>query len=169
MNISSAIQQHYRKQSTLFISLDPDSIRHIFAKLATGDIVRGNLWNPFTSRYKFKLRWDGNTAHLDGPTGPKMIPLITEITIEPSIRRDVTTLNLVMNLSIRYINTSLILTLILAALTLCLPSQFLGKVVIVLFWVMMFYGLSWMYFFHSRSLILKCLPEELSTVDRYAR
>jgi hypothetical protein len=166
MNISFAIQKHYYKRSTLLIPSSIDSVRHIFAKLATVGIVRGNRWNLFDPHYKLKVRWDGNIACLDGPYGAKMLPLTTQVTLQPSMSRDRTTLDLAMQLSIRYINTSLLVTSLLAICTLCLQLKFPDKSLVFLFWVMMLYGLSWMYLFYSSSIIRKCLSEELSTIDR---
>ncbi|WP_310481983.1 hypothetical protein [Chamaesiphon sp. VAR_48_metabat_403] len=165
MNIISAIQKHYYKRSSLLIPLSIDSVCHVFAKLATVGIVRGNRWNPFAPYYKLKVRWDGNIACLDGPYGAKMVPLTTQITIEPSMSRDRTMLDLTMQLSIRYINTSLLVTSLLAIFTICLQLKFPDKLIIFLFWVMMLYGLTWMYLFYSSNIIHKCLAEELSNVD----
>ncbi len=166
MNIISAIQKHYYKRSSLLIPSSIDSVRHIFGNLATVGIVRGNRWNPFDPYYKLKVRWDGNIACLDGPYGAKMVPLTTQVTLQPPTSRDRTTLDLAMQLSIRYISTSLLVTLLLAIFTLCLQLKSPDKLIIFLFWLIMLYGLTWIYLFYSSNIIHKCLSEELSTIDR---
>jgi hypothetical protein len=166
MNISSAIQKHYHKQSVLLIPSSIDSIRHTFAKLSNVGIVRGNRWNLFAPYYKLEVRWDGNTANLDGPYGAKMLPLTTKITFQPSMSRDCTRLCLSMRLSIKYINISLAIISLLATLTLCLSSKSLEKSIVFLVGVIVcVYGISWLYFFYSSNLILKCLPKEFQSVD----
>jgi hypothetical protein len=167
MNIISAIQKHYSKQSNLLIPSSVDSVRHIFAKLATEGIVRGNRWNPFDPYFKLKIRWDGDIACLDGPYGAKMAPLMTQVTIQPSMSRDRTTLDLIMQFSIRYINISLLVASFLIILTLCLQLKSPDRSIIFLLWVtILLYGVNWMYLFYSSNIILKCLEKELSSSDR---
>ena len=166
MKITAAIQQHYHKQSILLIPSPIDSVRHIFKKLTPLGIVRGNRWNPVKPYYKLKVRWDGNTAYLDGPYGLKMVPLITQVNLQPAMSRDRTTLNLVMKLPIRYINISLLITSLLAICALLVQLKHPEKFMLFLFWVVMLYGLTWMYLLYSSNIILKCLSEELSTIDR---
>jgi hypothetical protein len=167
MNISSILQQHYRKESTLLIPLDPDSIRHTFAKLSTGDIVRGNFWNPFTSRYKLKLRWDGNTASISGPTGPKMVPLITEITIGSSIDRYQTTIYLAIQCPSKFLNIYFTMMLVCCAFIFCIPSH-LNKLLLTGMCGVIFYGYAWIQFSYSNRIIMGFLSKEFSTIDRYS-
>jgi hypothetical protein len=166
MNISSVIQKHYHKRSILLVPVSIDCVRHTFVKLSTVGIIRGNLWNPFMLHYKFKVRWDGNTAHLDGPYGAKMVPLLTKIILQPSMSRDCTTLDLTMQLSILSIDISLISAFLLSIFTLCLPSKSPDKLIIFLGAIVILYGFSWIYFLYSSNLILNCLPDEFSSIDR---
>jgi hypothetical protein len=166
MSISSAIQKHYHQKTTLSIDNSLDTVRHTFAKLETTDIVCGDLFNPFTSRYKLKIRCNGDIVYIDGPFGLKLSPLITKIAIEPSMSRNCTILNLVMQFPIEYINIHLITTVILCVLTLCLQSTPLGKLAIVLFYAIFSHIFALMYFKYSSKIILKYLRHELLAVDR---
>jgi hypothetical protein len=50
MSISSTLQKHYHKKTTLSIDNSLDLVRNIFVKLATTDIVCGHLlftWSHF--------------------------------------------------------------------------------------------------------------------------
>jgi hypothetical protein len=169
MSISAAIQKHYQRESTLLIPLAIDSVRHTFVRFSTIGIERGTFWSPLAPYYRLNVQWDGNIAHLDGPNGMKVIPLTTKATLQPSMSRDCTTLNLSMQLPLKYIGTSLTVLLLITTFSLCLPVKYPDKLIIFLFWILMFYGLSWLHFFYSSNLILKCLSEEFLIVDRDAR
>jgi hypothetical protein len=163
MNISSTIQQHYRREKILLIDNSLDAVRDKFVQLSMTDIVCGHLFNPFTSRYKLKVLCDGDTICIDGPYGMKMTPLVTKITLQPSMSRNDTTLNLAIQFPIQYINNLLIVTLILCTMTLLLPD----KILITIFILVMCYVLSWVYFSYSSKIILEFLLRELSIVDQY--
>ena len=166
MNITAAIQKHYHKRSIILIPASIDAVRHTFVKLSTVGIVSGNRWNPFTPHYQLKVRWDGNTARLDGPYGSKMVPLITTATLQPSMSRDCTTIDLVMQLSIQSIDIGLVSAFLLSIFTLFLPSKSPDKLILFLLVVIILYGFSWVYFLYSSNLIIKCLPAAFSSIDR---
>lgn len=162
MNIRSAIQQHYRREKILSIDNSLNIVRAKFGQLSITDIVCGHLFNPFTSRYKLKVRCDGEKIWIDGPYGLKMMPLVTKIVLQPSTSRNSVTLNLTIQFPIKYINNLLIVTSILCAMTLFLPD----KILITIFILMMSYLLSWLYFNYSTKIVLEFLARELASVDR---
>lgn len=166
MNISSAIQKHYRREKILAIDNSIEAVRDRFAKLATKNIVCGHFLNPFTSRYKFKFRCDGNNFDLEGPYGMKMMLLITRITFQPSMLRDCTTLNLVMQIPNKGINITLVIVAGLCALGIYATDTLFFKSIVILFFIAGLYGYSWMYFNHSSDIIVKYLSQELAAVDR---
>jgi hypothetical protein len=153
MNISSALQKHYRQEKILSIDHSIDAVRGKFIRLSMTDLIFGHLFNPFTSRYKLKIRYDGDTIWIDGPYGLKLIPLTTRITLQPSLSRNGTTLNLAIQFPIKYINNLLIVTLILCVMTLLLPD----KILITIFVLVMSYIFSWVHFNHSSKIILEFL------------
>jgi hypothetical protein len=162
MNIRSAIQQHYRREKILSIDNSLNIVRAKFGQLSITDIVCGHLFNPFTSRYKLKVRCDGEKIWIDGPYGLKMMPLVTKIVLQPSTSRNSVTLNLTIQFPIKYINNLLIVTSILCAMTLFLPD----KILITIFILVMSYLLSWLYFNYSTKIVLEFLARELASVDR---
>jgi hypothetical protein len=168
MNIITAIQKHYRQETTLSIDNSIESVRSIFAKLAVTGITHGNRWNPLNPRYQFKVQWDGQTAHLDGPSGSKMSRLVTRITLQPAILRDTTIINLTIQFSVKDIKIGIIsVVLIFAFLCFCATFKSLPILCLILSFSMIgIYTYPWLYFIYSRNIILKCLPEELSAFDR---
>jgi hypothetical protein len=164
MNIITAIQKHYRQETTLSINNSIESVRSNFAKLAITGITHGNRWNPLNPGYQFKVQWDGQTAHLDGPYGLKMSRLVTRITLQPAILRDATTINLTIQFPIKDIKIGFISAiLIFVFLCFCATFKSLPTLCLILsFGVMGIYGYTWMYFIYSRNIILKCLPEKIS-------
>jgi hypothetical protein len=167
MNISSVIQKHYHRDETLLIYNSIDAVRSNFAKLAMTGIVHGNRWNPFTTFYKFKVRWDGNAAYLDGPYGMKMSRLVTKITLQPSINRDLTTLDLSIEFSLRDINIWLIFMLFSVLLICFISGSLFTKLIFLVIIEVFSYGLGWVYFYYSMNIVLECLPRELSTVVKF--
>ncbi len=164
MNIITAIQKHYRQETTLSINNSIESVRSSFVKLAETGINHGNRWNPIIPGYKFKMQWDGQIAYLDGPYGWKMSRLITKITLQPAILRDATTINLLIQFPIKDIKLGFISSiLIFGFLIFCAAfKSLLTLFLIPSFGVMAIYGYTWMYFIYSRNIILKCLPNQLS-------
>jgi hypothetical protein len=161
MNISSAIQQHYQREKILSIDHSIDAVRNKFTQLSMTDIVCGHIFNPFTSRYKLKVRCDRDIIYLNGPYGIKMIPLATKITFKPSTSRNGVTLSLAVQFPIKYINNLLIVTLILCAMTLLLPD----KILVTLFILVISYVFSWVHFNYSTKIVLEFLHRELSAVE----
>jgi hypothetical protein len=157
MNIITAIQKHYRQETTLSINNSIESVRSSFVKLAETGINHGNRWNPIIPGYKFKMQWDGQTAHLDGPYGMKMSRLITKITLQPGMLRDATTINLIMQFPVKDIKIGLIsLLLMFGFLFFCaIFKSLLTFCLFLSFGLIAIYGYTWMY-------LIKCLPEQLS-------
>jgi hypothetical protein len=162
MNISSALQQHYRREKILLIDNSLAVVRDQFVQLSLTDIICGDLFNLFTSRYKLKVRCDGDRIYLDGPVGIKMVPLATKITLRQSPSHNGAMLNVDIQFPIKYINNLLIVMLILCTMTLVLPD----KILITLFIVVMSYILSWVYFSYSMKLIIEFLRREFAAVDQ---
>ncbi len=162
MNISSALQQHYQRKKILSIDNSLDVVRDKFVQLSMTEIVCGHLFNPFTSRYKLKIRCDQDTIWIDGPYGMKIMPLTTKVELQASMIRDCTILNLIIQFPTKYINSHLIVTLILCVMTLLLPA----KSLITMFILIWSYLLSWIYFNYSSKIILKYLSNELAAVDQ---
>jgi hypothetical protein len=162
MNISTTVQQHYRREKVLSIDQSIDTVRDKFIQLSNTDIVCGHLLNLFTSRYKLKVRCDRDIICIDGPYGIKMMPLATEITLQPSPSRNGVTLNLALQFPIKYINSLLIVMLVLCTMTILLPN----KILITLFLLVMSYIFSWVHFSYSSKIVLEFLHRELATIDR---
>ena len=168
MNIVTAIQKHYRQETTLSIDNSIASVRSNFAKLAVTGITHGNRWNLLITGYKFKVQWDGQTAHLDGPYGLKMSRLVTKITLQPGTLRNATKINLMMQFSVKDIKISFISSILMVAfLCFCGTSKSLPTLCLILsFGAIGIYGCTWMYFIYSRNIILKCLVEELAAIPQ---
>jgi hypothetical protein len=162
MKISAAVQQHYRREKIISIDHSIDAVRDQFIRLSIADIICGNLFNLFTSRYKLKVRCDRDTIYIDGPYGIKMMPLVTEITLHPSPNRNGVTLKLMLQFPIKYINSLLIVMLILCTMTIFLPS----KILITIFLLVMSYIFSWVHFSYSSKIVLEFMHRELATIDR---
>jgi hypothetical protein len=161
MNISAAVQGHYRREKVLSIDHSIDAVRANFTQLSMTDIVCGHIFNPFTLRYKLKVRCDRDTIYLDGPYGIKMIPLATKIKIQPSTSRNAVTLSLAIQFPIKYINNLLIVMLILCSMTLLLPD----KILVTLFILVVSYVFSWVHFNYSTKIVLEFLRRELAAIE----
>jgi hypothetical protein len=168
MNIIHSIQKHYQQEITLSIDNSIESVRSNFGKLAVTGITHGTPWNPLIPGYKFKVQWDGETAHLDGPYGLKMSRLITKITLQPATLRDATTIHVTIQFSVEDIKIGSISSILIFAF-LCFCGLYKSLPIFCLLLssgVMGIYGYTWMYFIYSRKIVLKCLAKELSAFHR---
>jgi hypothetical protein len=160
MNIRAIIQQHYQQRASLSIFASNESVCHTFDKLAKTGISHGNLFNPFSSCYKFQVQWDGKTAYLDGPYGVKMSNLITKVTFQPSISENSTTLDLVMQFPIADIDMWLVVLSITWIFICFLTVSLVFKLISLALAGLLVYGLAWWHFNYSKTIILKYLPRE---------
>jgi hypothetical protein len=165
MNISTTVQQHYRREKVLSIDQSINTVREKFIQLSNTDMICGHLVNPFTSRYKLRVRCDQDGIYVDGLYGINMMPLVTKITLQPSSSRNETILNLVSQLSIEYINKSLIdiffIALVLYAMTLLL----LCDISTAMFVLVMSQIFSWLHFRYASKIVLGFLHRELGAIE----
>jgi hypothetical protein len=167
MNFSTIIQQHYRQEKVLSTDHSIATVRDKFIQLSMPDIICGHLFNPFT-RYKLKVRCDLDSIYVDGLYGINMMPLVTKITLNRSPSRNETILNLVSQLSIEYINKSLIDIFFIALVFYAMTLLLLCDISTALFVLVMSQIFSWLHFRYASKIVLEFLHRELAAIERAA-
>ncbi len=166
MNISTFVQQHYRREQVLSIDHSITAIRHKFIQLAMTDIICGYLFNRLTSRYKLKVRCDQESIYIEGLYGINMVPLVSKITLHSSPNQNGAILNLESQFPIKYINkllgNLLIVILALYAMILVLSCD----ISTALFVVVMSQIFSWLHFRYVSKIVFGFLHRELAEIDR---
>lgn len=174
MSILSVIQNHFQQRRSITIPVPMAIASQTFDKLSRTDIVSGNKFNPFSNYYTFKVRWDGNTALLEGPFRIKTMPLLTCIVLNGMADKTYTTLDMNMKVSRENIAITLAMSALMNLLFggIFVYSLFpmildliLPVVITSLFYWTVLYGLAWLNVIYSSNIIVKCLPLEFSMLS----
>jgi hypothetical protein len=174
MNISTFVQQHYRREQVLSIDHSITAVRDKFIQLSMTDIICGHLFNRLTSRYKLKVRCDcwrrqqavRDSVYIDGLYGINMVPLVTKITIQLSQSQNGVIITLVSQFPIKYINkllgNLLIVIVALYAMILLLSCD----ISTALFVLVISHIFSWLHFRYASKIVLEFLHRELAEIER---
>lgn len=166
MNISTFIQQHYRREQVLSIDQSIHAVRDKFIQLSMTDIICGHLSTPLISRYKLKVWCDRDSIYVDGLYGIKMMPLVTKITLQSSPSQNGVILILVSQLSIKYINKLLGNLLIVGLALYSMTLLLLCDISTALFVLVMSYIFSWLHFRYVSKIVFEFLHRELAAIER---
>jgi hypothetical protein len=174
MNIIATIQNHFQQQRSVSIPVPMEIACKTFDKFSRTDIIHGNKFNPFSNYYTFKVRWDGNTALLDGPFKIKTMPLSTFVVLHRGIGNTYTTLDLKMKVSRQNVAITLLLSALMNLLyagTVIFSLLPIFSILIVptiilslAYWFLL-YGLAWLNVVYSSNMIVECLPLNFSMVS----
>lgn len=168
MNISTAIQQHYRREKVLSIDRSIHAVRDEFIQLSMTDIICGHLSTPLISSYKLKVRCDRDSIYVDGLYGINMVPLVTKIMIQLSPSRNGVILMLVSQFPIKYINKLLINLLAVVLALYAMTLLLLCDISTALFVLVMSQIFSWLHFRYASKIVLGFLHRELAAIERAA-
>ncbi len=166
MSISTFIQRHYRREQVLSIDRSLHAVRARFIQLSMTDIICGHLSTPLISQYKLKVWCDRDDIYIDGLYGIKMMPLVTKITLQSSPSQNGAIINLVSQLSIKYINKLIGNLLIVALAFYSMTLLLLCNISTALFVLVMFQIFSWLQFRYASKIVLGFLHRELAGIER---